>query len=57
MTQYTCHLAFNLNFAKAELFDHGDKLEKNLTFFFFTFAICNSIGNLEKGSLTSRFIF
>ena len=56
MTEDTCHLAFNLNFAKAELFDHGDKLEKNL-FFFFSFTIYNSIGNLEKGSLTSRFIF
>lgn len=34
MTQDTYHLAFNLNFAKAELFGHGDVLEKNLTFFF-----------------------
>lgn len=34
MIQDTYHLAFNLNFAKAELFGHGDTLEKNLTFFF-----------------------
>lgn len=68
MIQDTYHLAFNLNFAKAELFGHGDILEKHLTFFFFSlenltfffsffFTIYNFIGNLEKGSLTSRLIF
>lgn len=36
MTQDTYHLAFNLNFAKAELFGHGRSLGKNLTFFFFS---------------------
>lgn len=36
MTQDTCHLAFNLNFAKAELFGHGDIIEKNLNLFFFS---------------------
>lgn len=36
MIQDTYHLAFNLYFAKAELFGHGDLLEKNLTFFFFS---------------------
>lgn len=58
MTRDTYHLAFNLNFAKAELFGHGDTLEKNLTFFFFfSFTIYNFVGNLEKGSLTSRLLF
>lgn len=56
MTQDTCHLAFNLNVTKAELFGHGDTLEKNLTFFF-SFAIYNLVGNLEKGSLSSRWLF
>lgn len=49
------HLAFNLNFTKAELFGHGDTVEKNLTFFF-SFTIYNFVENLEKGSLTSRLI-
>lgn len=57
MAQDTYHLAFNLNFAKAELFGHGDALEKNLTFFFFSFTVYNFVENLEKGSLTSRLIF
>lgn len=34
MTQDTYHLAFNLNFAKAELFVHGGPLEKVLNFSF-----------------------
>lgn len=56
MTQDTYHLAFNFNFAKAELFGHGDTVEKNLTFVF-SFTIYNFVGKLEKGSLTRRLIF
>lgn len=34
MTRDTNHLAFNVNFAKAELFGHGGPLEKILNFSF-----------------------
>lgn len=58
MIQDTYSLAFNVNFAKAELFCHRDTLVENCIFgfllFFFplnSFTICNFVGNLDKGSL------